>query len=152
MANIRINPNLEAEVTGHTLGTHLETHGPLERALGDIAEDVAQRARSIAGREFFRTGGYQRGIHAESGLDEQGQLVGRCVATDWKSHWAEHGTSRMRAHHILSRAAKQVGLQVILGQVADALLGGGGGVARRAITSRRTRAIGGRPRAISGRR
>jgi hypothetical protein len=152
MAFVRVNPNLGAEVTGHTLGSRAETHGPLERVLGDIAEDVANRSQAIARREFYRTGGYAAGIQAEHGLDEQGNLVGRVVATKYTSHWAEHGTSRMRAHHILTRAARQVGLEVTLGQVADAILGGGGGVARRAITSRRSRAIGGRQRAISGRR
>lgn len=153
MANIRVNPNLEAELTGRLLGTRAETHGPLERALGDIADDVANRAQAIARAEFYATGAYARGIHAESGLDEHGRLVGRVVATDWKSHWAEHGTRRMRAHHILTRAARQVGLEVTLGQVADAILGPIGGGAARAITARRSRrAIGGRQRALAGRR
>src|SRR6266545_4161696 len=111
MATVRINPRLEAEVTGH-----LAEHGPLSRVLGEEAERIARRARQIARGEFYATGAYTRSIQADSGLDEHGQLVGRVYATDWKAHWAEFGTSRMRAHHILARAAQQVGFRVLAGQ------------------------------------
>ncbi len=147
MAVVRINSHLESEVTGH-----LSEHGPLERVLGEEAERIARRARQIARGEFYATGGYARGIKAESGLDEHGQLVGRVVATKYTSHWAEFGTSRMRAHHILARAAQQVGFRVLAGQTLGLVGAIGGGAARRAIggTSGR-RAIGGRRRAITGR-
>lgn len=152
MAFVRVNPNLEAEVTGHTLGTHAETHGPLERVLGGIADDVAQRAKLIARREYYQFGGYTRGIHGESGMDEHGRLVGRCVATDWKSHWAEKPPRTERGGrrgHILARAAQQVGLEVTIGALFGG--GGGGGGGGRAITARRSRAISGRQRALTGR-
>src|SRR6266536_6381635 len=137
MAVVRVNPNLEAEVTGH-----LSEHGPMSAALGRIADLVAFRARMIARAEFYRTGAYARGIHAEHGLDEHGQLVGRVVATDWKSHWAEFGwRSRIggtRARHVLARAAQQVGVAVVAG---PALGGGaraiGGVVGRRSVSGSR---------------
>ncbi len=147
MATVRINPRLEAEVTGH-----LAEHGPLSRVLGEEAERIARRARQIARGEFYATGAYTRSIQADSGLDEHGQLVGRVYATDWKAHWAEFGTSRMRAHHILARAAQQVGFRVLAGQTLGLAGAIGGGAARRAIggTSGR-RAIRGRRQAITGR-
>lgn len=150
MANVRINPNLEAEVTGHTIGTRAQTHGPMERVLGEEAEAVARRARQIARGEYYLRGGYARGIHAESGMNEHGELVGRVVATDWKSHWAENPprTERGRRRgHILARAAQQVGFRVLGGQVAAAV---GGVVARRAVGGRSRQAIGGRPRGVIG--
>jgi hypothetical protein len=153
MANIRINPNLEAELTGRLLGSRAETHGPMERVLGEAAEEIAQRARQIGRREFYRTGGYVRGIEADTGTNEHGELVGRVVATDWKSHWAERGwgdrRGGKRARHILARAAQQVGFRVLAGQTLGAV---GGMVARRAIGSRPRPAISGQQRAISGRR
>lgn len=150
MANVRVNPDLEAEVTGHTLGTHASTHGPMERVLGDRADQVAHHARVIARREFYRTGAYTRSIHAETGMNQQGELVGRVVATDWKAHWAEFGTRRMRAHHILARAAQQVGFRVL---AAQTLAVAGGAVGRRAIGASSRPALGGGGRlAITGRR
>lgn len=153
MANIRINPNLEAELTGHTLGTHLETRGPMERVLGGYADQIASRAQRIARAEFHRTGAYMRGIHGEAGLDEHGQLVGRVVATNWKSHLAERGWGNRaggkRARHILARAAQQVGFQVLGAQTAGAF---GGVVARRALGGGGRLAISGGTRAaIAGR-
>jgi hypothetical protein len=152
MANVRVNPNLEAEVTGHVLATRGETHGPMERTLGGVAELIAARARQIARGEYYATGAYTRSIKAESGMDKHGQLVGRVVATDWKSHWAERPPRterRGRRGHILARAAQQVGFTVVGGQAFGAV---GGAVARRAIGSGGgRRAIGGRQRAITGR-
>lgn len=151
MANVRVNPNLEAEVTGHILGTRRETHGPLERALGLYAEQIAERARQIARVEYYRTGAYARGIVADVGVDDKRhELVGRVVATDWKSHWAEFGwrsrTGGERARHILARAARQVGFEVAFAQSF-----GRAGGARRAIGDPSRQAIGGRRRAITGR-
>jgi hypothetical protein len=155
MANVRVNPNLEAEVTGHTLGTRAETHGQMERALGAAAEDIARRARQIARSEYYRFGGYTRSIEAESGVDEHGELVGRVVATDWKAHWAErpprqeHGRRR---GHILARAARQVGFRVLAGQTLGLAGAIGGGVARRALGGSTGRgALTGSRRAITGR-
>jgi len=141
MAVVRLNPRLEAEVTGH-----LAEHGPMEHVLGEYADDIAREARRIAHAEFYRTGDYTRGIRAEHGLDEDGELVGRVVATDFKSHWAEFGWKSHqggeRARHVLVRAAERVGFRVVGGQALGTLAGGGG--SRRAIGSRRRRAIGGR--------
>lgn len=126
MANVRVNPNLEAELTGRLLGTRVETHGPLERALGDVADQITMEAQAIGRAEFYRTGDYVRGIEADHGLSEQGELVGRVVATDWKSHWAEWGwrgrVGGTRARHVLTRAAERAGFQTLAG----GLLGGGG--------------------------
>lgn len=114
MAIVRVNPRLEAELTGS-----LNSNGPLEHALGDIASDIAAEARAIGRAEFYRRGDYVRGITAEHGLDEHGNLVGRVNATDWKSHWAEYGWKRRtggtRARHILTRAASRAGFDVITG-------------------------------------
>jgi hypothetical protein len=157
MANVRVNPNLEAEVTGHVLATRGETHGQMERALGSIATAIAWRARMIARAEFYRTGAYTRSIQAEHGVDENGGLVGRVVADDWKAHWAEFGwgtrTGGTRARHVLARAAQQVGFAVVAG---PALGGGaralGGAVGRRALGGSTGRtAIGGQRLAITGR-
>jgi hypothetical protein len=136
VAVVRLNPNLEAELTGH-----LAEHGPMSLLLGEYADEIAQEARRIARAEYYRTGAYLRGIRAEHGLDEHGELVGRVVATDFKSHWAEFGTSRMRARHVLRRAAERVGFRVVGAGVLGSLAGGGGG--RRAISGSRRRAISG---------
>jgi hypothetical protein len=151
MAVVRVNPRLEAEVTGH-----LAEHGPMERVLGGYADQVAQRAQQIARSEFHRTGGYARGIQAESGLDEHGNLVGRVVATKYTSHWAEFGwrdrTGGTRARHILARAAQQVGFTVLAGQALGAAGALGGRVAARALSGgRRRAALSGGRRAITGR-
>jgi len=151
VANVRVNPNLEAEVTGHALGTREATHGPMERALGEVADRIAQRAQAIARAEYYRRGGYLRGIHGESGTDEHGELVGRVVATDWKSHWAERPPRQERGRrrgHVLARAAQQVGFRVLGGQVLGAF---GATVARAALGGRRRPALGGGRRAITGR-
>jgi hypothetical protein len=88
----------------------------MERALGDVADEIVGHARAIARREFYRRGGYLTGIRAEHGLNEHGELVARVVATDWKSSWAEWGwrgrTGGTRARHVLTRAAQQAGYQV----------------------------------------
>ncbi len=153
MANVRVNPNLEAEVTGHILGARVATHGPMERVLGESAEAIARRARAIARAEFYRTGAYMRSIGAETGMNEHGELVGRVVATDFKAHWAEVGTRRMPAHHILAHAAQQVGFRVLAGQTFALAGVVGGAVGRRAISRRSRPAIGtSQRRAISGRR
>src|SRR6266508_2633435 len=101
MALVRVNQNLEAELTGSIF-----TRGPLEHALGEIADQIAMDAQAIGRAEFYDRGGYVRGIKAEHGLDEHGELVGRVNATDWKSHWAEYGwrsrAGGQRARHILT--------------------------------------------------
>ena len=141
MAVVRVNPNLEAELTGS-----LTDRGPLEHVLGELADDIAMEAQAIARGEFYRSGDYERGIQAEHGLDEGGDLVGRVNATDWKSHWAEGGWldrgGGRRARHILTRAAERVGFDVL----TRGLLGGGGGGGRRALPAARRRAITGRRR------
>jgi hypothetical protein len=138
MAIVRVNPNLESELTGS-----LSSGGPLERTLGDVADQIARRAQQIGRTEFYRRGGYVRGIKAEHGLNEHGELVGRVVATDWKSHWAERGWGNRaggrRARHILARAAQQTGFQVVARQAF-----GGGRVPARQIASRSRMAITGR--------
>jgi hypothetical protein len=141
MAIVRVNRNLSAEMT-HSLSNR----GPMERVLGGAASDIARTARGIARREFYRRGGYARGIHAETGLDEHGELVGRVVATDFKSHWAERGFTangrRVPGKHILARAAAQEGYRALGGALLGAL--GGGVPVRRAVGARRRRAIGAR--------
>ena len=126
MAIVRLNPRLESELTHSTTN-----RGQMERVLSDAAEDIAREARRIAGAEFYRRGGYQRGIHAEHGMNEHGELVGRVVATDYKSHWAEYGWKRRtggtRARHTLTRAAERVGFDVL----AATLLGPGRTLMRR---------------------
>jgi hypothetical protein len=117
VAIVRVNPNLEAELTGAR-----GSHGPLERLLGDVAEDMAREGRAIGRSEFYRRGGYVRGIRAEHGINEWGELVGRVVATDWKSHWGEYGWKRRtggtRARHVLTRAAERVGFRVLAATIA----------------------------------
>ena len=140
MAIVRLNRDLEAEMT-HSLSNR----GPMERVLGEAAETIAARARAIGRAEYYRRGGYVRGIHAEAGTDERGELVGRVAATDWKSHWGERPPRQERGGrrgHILERAAGQVGFEVVAGEVARALLGPLGGMAARgAISARNRRAI-----------
>jgi hypothetical protein len=112
MAIVRVNPNLEAELTGSIF-----TRGPLEHALADIADQIVAEAQAIARTEFYQRGGYLRGLQAEHGLDDHGELVGRVNATDWKSHWAEWGwrarTGGTRARHVLTRAAERAGFAVL---------------------------------------
>lgn len=152
MAIVRVNPNLEAELTGSIF-----TRGPMERVLGDAADDIASVAKAIGRREYYRFGGYVGGIHAETGMSEHGELVGRVVAEDWKSHWAEWPPRQERGRrrgHILARAAQRVGFRILAGQTFGALGGAlGDAVGRRAIGSGGRQAIGssGR-RAITGRR
>lgn len=140
MAIVRVNPNLESEVTGS-----LFSHGPMERVLGDIASEIAANARMIARREFYRRGDYMRGIKAEHGLDERGELVGRVVATDFKSHWAEFGWKRRaggtRARHVLSRAAERAGYRVLAAGLAAPVRARSSG---RALPGSGRRAIAGR--------
>jgi hypothetical protein len=148
MATVRVNPRLEAELTGH-----LGEGGPLERVLGNYADEIAIEAQWIARREFYRTGAYLDSIEADSGMDEHGELVGRVFAGDFKAHWAEFGTTHMAARHILARAAQRVGFRVfagetlgVFGALAPPALHGAraiGGRARRQLGARRQRAIGG---------
>lgn len=140
MAILRVNPNLEAELTGSIF-----TRGPLEHALGEIADRIVAEAQAIGRAEFYQRGGYVRGIVAEHGLDERGELVGRVNATDWKSHWAEYGwrsrTGGQRARHVLTRAAERAGFAVLTAALAGPATGGG----RRGLPSpRRMAAITGR--------
>lgn len=143
MAIVRVNRDLEAEMT-HSLSNR----GPMERALGEAAEAIAERAQAVGRAEYHRRGGYVGGIHAEAGVDERGELVGRVAATDWKSHWAERPPRQERGRrrgHVLERAAGQAGFEVVAGEVAAALFGPvGGAVARRAVGGRSRRAITGR--------
>lgn len=146
MAFVRVNPNLEAELTGRILGARLETHGPMERALGEVADRIAMEAQAIGRAEFYATGDYVRGIEVDVGMSEDGELVGRVVATDWKSHWAEYGwldrAGGRRARHVLTRAAERAGFATL----GSGLFGpGGGGGGRRVLASRRVLA------AITGR-
>ena len=139
MAIVRVNPNLEAELTGSA-----NSGGPLERALGDVADTIARRAQQLARREYYATGDYTRGIGAEHGVDEHGELVGRVVARDWKSHWAEwppRQEAGRRRGRILARAAEQAGYRVL----GAGLLSGAttAGSARRALPRPRRRAIAG---------
>lgn len=117
MAIVRVNPNLEAELTGS-----LSSNGPLERVLGEVASDIIGHARAIGRAEFYLRGGYVRGLRAEHGINEHGELVGRAVATDWKSHWGEWGWKRRtggtRARHILERGAERAGFAVVAGGLA----------------------------------
>jgi hypothetical protein len=155
MAVVRVNPQLEAELTGH-----LDEFGPLSRTLGEYAEEIALEAKWIARREFYRTGHYLDSIDWEVDEDEHGQVVGRVYATDFKAHWAEFGTVHMPARHILARAAQRVGFRVFVGQSIatfgpPALMSvkAIGGRARRQLGARRQRAITGSTgrRAITGR-
>lgn len=140
MAIVRVNPNLEAELTGS-----LNSGGPLEQVLGEVASDIVGHAQGIARAEFYRRGGYLRGLRAEHGINDYGELVGRAVATDWKSHWGEWGWKRRtggtRARHILTRAAERAGYAV----VAGGLMGGvRPRTTARALPSAGRAAIGGR--------
>jgi hypothetical protein len=140
MAIVRVNRNLEAELTGS-----LFTRGPLEHALGDIADQIVVEAQAIARTEFYQRGGYLRGLQAEHGLDEHGELVGRVNATDWKSHWAEWGwkararVGGTRARHVLTRAADRAGFATL----GAGLLGPSAG-GQRALPAPRVAAITGR--------
>jgi hypothetical protein len=135
MAVVRVNPNLEAELTGSIL-----TRGPLEHALADVADLIVLEAQAIARSEFYRSGDYVRGLQAEHGLDEYGELVGRANATDWKSHWAEWGWKRRtggtRARHVLTRAAERAGFAAL-----GAGLPGVGGPRARALPAPTRRAL-----------
>ena len=109
MAIVRVNPRLEAELTGGRFD-----RGPLEAALGQVADEIAARARAIARVEAYDTGAYHDSIRGESGDNEQGELVGRVVADDWKAHLIEFGYTRADGVHvpgrnILARAAEQAG-------------------------------------------
>ena len=140
MALVRVNPDLEAELTGS-----LFSGGQLEHALGDVADQIVMEAQAIGRAEFYDRGDYVRGIRAEHGLDEHGELVGRAIATDWKSHWGEWGwrdrTAGTRARHVLTRAAERAGYAVL---AADLLGGTGGGGGRRGLPAPIRRAIGAR--------
>jgi hypothetical protein len=140
MAVVRVNPRLEAELTGS-----LSSNGPMEHVLGGVADQIANEARRIARAEFYNRGGYTRGIKAEHGLNEHGEVVGRVIATDWKSHWAEWGwrgrSGGTRARHVLSRAAERVGFQVVGAGLAGGVRGRTSG---RALPAPRLPAITGR--------
>jgi hypothetical protein len=130
MANIRINPRLEAQITGPAAA-----HGPLGRLLGNLADQAAREAQRIARAEFYNRGDYMRGIHGDSVVDK-GTTIGRVVGRDWKSHWGEFPPRQQRARrgHILARGAERIGLRVEAtptGAGNLALGRGGGGPARR---------------------
>jgi hypothetical protein len=137
VAIVRLNPNLDAELTGS-----LFSRGPLEHALGEVADRIALEAQAIGRAEFYQRGGYVRGIHADYGISEDGELVGRVVATNYKSHWAEWGwldrRGGRRARHVLTRAAERAGYLTL---AAGLLGGGGGGGGRRALPARARPAI-----------
>jgi hypothetical protein len=121
-AIVRLNPRFETELVGSQA-----VGGPLDRLLADRAGAVVRNAQGIGRGEFYRRGGYVRGIKAETGLDEQGRLVGRVNANKFTSHWAERGWARhaggSRARHILARAAAQAGLKVVAGGPATTMFG-----------------------------
>lgn len=140
MAIVRVNRNLEAELTGS-----LNQNGPLEHVLGEVADDIVGHARGIARAEFYRRGGYLTGLKAEHGINEHGELVGRAVATDWKSHWGEWPPRQERGNgrrgHILTRAAERAGFAVVAGGLAGGVRPR---VGARALPSSGRAAIGGR--------
>jgi hypothetical protein len=123
--------------------------------LSHQAELIAWRAKMIARAEFYRTGGYMRSIQAEHGMDEQGNLVGRVVATKYTSHWAEFGwgtrTGGTHARHVLARAAQQVGYTVLAGHAGGVANILAGAAARRVLSGGGRMAISGSRGAITGR-
>ena len=80
----------------------------LAESLLPIAEEVAAVAVGIAPE---RLGYYKRDIEAVAGPRDDGIVVGRVNANDFKSHWVEFGTGAPRptkAHHVLRRAAESI--------------------------------------------
>jgi hypothetical protein len=100
----------------------------MERVLGDVADQIALEAQAIGRAEFYRTGDYVRGIEVDVGMSQDGELVGRVVATDYKSHWAEWGVrdrrGGWRARHILTRAAERAGFATLGASLLGSALGG----------------------------
>lgn len=84
---------------------------PVAELLAAQAEQVAEQARQITGREAHQGGDYQRSIEPASGI-EQGGAVGRVNASDFKAGWVEFGTKRQPAKAILRRAAEAEGYRV----------------------------------------
>ena len=75
----------------------------LEAAMGELAEETANKARALALARAFETGRFMKSIEADSGQDEIGAM-GRVNSHDPAAPHIEFGTSRMPPEAILRRA------------------------------------------------
>lgn len=76
-------------------------------------EDRVKAAEVIAiATAPVESGDYKEGISSDVGYDERGKVIGRLLATDWKSVWVEFGTIKTPAHATLRKAMDAIGLRV----------------------------------------
>ena len=75
----------------------------LEDAMGDLAEETANKARQLALARAFETGRFMASIEAESGQDAIGAM-GRVNSHDPAAPYIEFGTKNMPPEAILRRA------------------------------------------------
>jgi hypothetical protein len=99
------------------LGRDLGRSHVLAPVLDRLAQEAASASEAIARAGFYDTGDYLRGIDAGVGPNRRGRMVGRVVATDWKSAWAERGWTtqggrKVPGRKILARGARRAGLRV----------------------------------------
>lgn len=86
----------------------LEYEPEIKEQLLAGAEVIAMSSKALAHAEAYDTGDYERGIETYVGSEGV-----RVIATDFKSHWIEWGTSTgFAARHVLRRAAQMIGFRV----------------------------------------
>lgn len=76
--------------------------GGVRDMLDEVTEQVAEEARRLAPFDWFR-----KGIESEVGT-EDGQLIGRVNANDWRSHFWEFGTIKHDARPALRPALDRI--------------------------------------------
>jgi hypothetical protein len=76
-------------------------------AIGDIADEIADHAQSIARSEAYDEGDYHDGIEATVDTGDF-NTPARVNANDWKSHWIEWGYQGSPGKAPLRRAAQEV--------------------------------------------
>jgi hypothetical protein len=82
---------------------NLQRDPALRNQLLDIASKCRDTARTIAP---FRTGAYKASLYARIA---RGQVT--FGSDDRKAWWIEYGDVKIKAHHVLKRAAKAHGLK-----------------------------------------
>lgn len=82
-----------------------------EKILAPLEDKVKAAAEIARGLAPVMTGAYRDSIQADQVLDGD-KLVNRLIATDFKAHWVEFGTSRMPAQAVLRRAMEAAGLAI----------------------------------------
>lgn len=97
-------------VANHNLESDIAHSDEMRDVLESKAQEVADEARRIARAEAYQTGAYHDSIRAVVGERDDGEVVGRVLASDYKAVWIEVGTAQgFTARSPLRRALEVLG-------------------------------------------